>query len=340
MSRGSKFVVCGAGAWGTAMALHCARLGLDTTLCPRREDQAVALRTEGENNEYLPGFALPPELAIEADLDMALAGAAVVFLGAPSYALRGWCERIAASNTGGAGVGEGPLFVSLAKGLELESRKTPCGIVQDALAGAAVGCLSGPTFAGEVAAGKPTAMTLAFHRADEAAAARLQEAISGKNLRVYLSDDLAGVELGGCLKNVYAVAAGCCQGLRLGDNALASLLTRAVAEMVRVGQNLGARAETFYGLSGFGDLVATCHGSWSRNRTFGEAIAKGRSASAIIATQRTAVEGYRTAKSFHETCQAAGIDAPILEQVYRICYEDKPPMQAMVDLMTRDLKRE
>ncbi len=339
MRRPAKILVCGAGAWGTAMALHCARLGLSVTLCPRREEQAAALREKRENADYLPGFALPPELEIEAQLDQALAGADAIFLGAPSYALRDWCERIEASNTY-RNAGSRPLFVSLAKGLELQSHKTPCGIAQDALPGASVGCLSGPTFAGEVAAGKPTAMTLAFHRADEASAQALQEAISGPNLRVYLSDDLAGVELGGCLKNVYAIAAGCCQGLQLGDNAHASLLTRAVAEMVRVGQNLGAKAETFYGLSGFGDLVATCHGSWSRNRTFGETIAKGRSAGSIIAAQKTAVEGYRTAKSFHERCLEAGIDAPILEQVYCICYENKPPLQALVDLMSRDLKRE
>ncbi len=205
---------------------------------------------------------------------------------------------------------------------------------------AIVGSLSGPTFAGEVAAGKPTAMALAFANADVDVVERLQGTVSGPNLRVYLSSDLSGVELGGCLKNVYAIAAGCCQGLGLGDNALATLLTRAVAEMVRVGQCLGAQAETFYGLSGFGDLVATCHGEWSRNRTFGEAIAKGRSASAIIASQKTAVEGYRTAKSFHEECWKDGIDAPILEQVYRICYENKPPMEALGDLMSRDLKRE
>lgn len=339
MSDPLKITVIGAGAWGTAMALHCERQGLATTLVARRPEQATAMQEARENLDYLPGYPFGPELQIELNLEKALSGADVVFLGAPSYALRSWCERIGELGTQRL-CGEEALFVSLAKGLEVSTGLTPCGIVKTALPEAHVGSLSGPTFAGEVAAGKPTAMTLAFSGESEAMAIRLQNAISGPNLRVYASHDLKGVELGGCLKNVYAIAAGCCQGLGLGDNALASLLTRAVAEMVRVGAGLGAKQETFYGLSGFGDLVATCHGDWSRNRTFGEDIAKGRAAAEIVASQKTAVEGYRTAKAFHQQCLSSGIDAPILEQVYQICYEAKPPMKALGDLMSRDLKRE
>lgn len=338
MSEPLKISVCGAGAWGTSMALHCERQGLATTLMARRPEQATAMRADRENKDYLPGYPFGESLSVTSDLRAALADADVIFLGAPSYALRQWSQQIAQLESGI--VKKTALFVSLAKGLELETRKTPCGIVKEELPGAIVGSLSGPTFAGEVAAGKPTAMTLAFEDCHVAEIERLQNAISGPNLRVYASSDLKGVELGGCLKNVYAIAAGCCQGLKLGDNALASLLTRAVAEMVRVGQALGANLETFYGLSGFGDLVATCHGDWSRNRTFGEAIAKGRTAAEIIAQQKTAVEGYRTAKAFHQECQSKAIDAPILEQVYRICYESKPPLQALGDLMSRDLKKE
>lgn len=338
MSDPLKISVCGAGAWGTSIALHCERQGLETTLVARRPEQATAMIADRENKEYLPGYSFGSTLQVTADLAKGLAGADVIFLGVPSYALRDWCRCIAALDAGV--VGASALFVSLSKGLELETRKTPCGIVQEELPDAIVGSLSGPTFAGEVAAGKPTAMTLAFAHCDVVLRERLQNAISGPNLRVYASDDLRGVELGGCLKNVYAIAAGCCQGLKLGDNALASLLTRAVAEMVRVGQSLGAKLETFYGLSGFGDLVATCHGEWSRNRTFGETLASGRTAAEIIAHQKTAVEGYRTAKAFHEECRSRGIDAPILEQIYLICYEDKPPMKALGDLMSRDLKKE
>lgn len=338
MSEPLKVTVVGAGAWGTAMALHCERQGLSTTLVARRREQVETMRRERENKDYLPGYPFGDGLVVEEDLGAALDEADVVFLGAPSYALREWCGRIEALNTGGRFDRE--LFVSLAKGLEVETGLTPCGIASAAMPNALVGCLSGPTFAGEVAAGKPTAMTLAFEKTAEAKALALQNAVSGPNLRVYASHDLQGVELGGCLKNVYAIAAGCCQGLGLGDNALASLLTRAVAEMVRVGASLGAKLETFYGLSGFGDLVATCHGDWSRNRTFGEDIARGRAAAEIVASQKTAVEGYRTAKAFHNRCCERKIDAPILEQVYQICYEAKPPLQALGDLMSRDLKRE
>ncbi len=337
MDDRSKVAVLGAGAWGTSVALHCERLGLDVALAPRRLEQAQAMRESRENLEYLPGFAFGAGLRIVEDPVSALDGATVVFLGAPSYALRDWCRRIREVDTNRW---QSPLFVSLAKGLELETRGTPCDIVREELPEAKLACLSGPTFATEVAAAKPTAMTLAFATSARQEAEQLQQMVSGPNLRVYLSEDLRGVELGGCLKNVYAIAAGCCQGLQLGDNALASLLTRAVAEMVRVGATLGAKPETFYGLSGFGDLVATCHGTWSRNRTFGEAIAKGGGAAQIIGSQKTAVEGYRTAKSFHQECVAKSIEAPILEQVYRICYEDKPPLQALGDLMSRDLKRE
>ncbi|MBD5781367.1 NAD(P)-dependent glycerol-3-phosphate dehydrogenase [Pelagicoccus sp. NFK12] len=338
MCESLKITVCGAGAWGTAMALHCERQGLDTTLLARRTEQARSMAAERENKDYLPGYAFGPGLKVSDDLAAALSGADVIFMGVPSYALRDWCRRIARLDTGV--LKPSALFVSLAKGLELETQKTPCEIIKDELPTAIVGSLSGPTFAGEVAAGKPTAMTLAFGDCLEGQIESLQNAVSGPNLRVYASRDLRGVELGGCLKNVYAVAAGCCQGLRLGDNALASLLTRAVAEMVRVGQALGASLETFYGLSGFGDLVATCHGDWSRNRTFGEELASGRTAAEIIESQKTAVEGYRTASAFHSICRRDGIDAPILDQVYQICYEAKPPMKALADLMSRDLKKE
>ncbi|MBC2607041.1 NAD(P)H-dependent glycerol-3-phosphate dehydrogenase [Pelagicoccus albus] len=338
MSKPLNITVCGAGAWGTAMALHCERQGMSTTLVARRPEQATQMSRERENTDYLPGHAFGSGLKVSSDLDEALGDADVIFLGAPSYALRDWCARIAQLESGI--LKSDALLVSLAKGLEVSSGKTPCGIIKEELPASIVGCLSGPTFAGEVAQGKPTAMTLAFGDDCGIQVQALQNAISGPNLRVYASSDLQGVELGGCMKNVYAIAAGCCQGLGLGDNALASLLTRAVAEMVRVGLDLGASLETFYGLSGFGDLVATCHGEWSRNRTFGEEIAKGSSAAEIISNQKTAVEGYRTAKAFHLACSSRSIEAPILEQVYQICYESKPPMQALNDLMTRDLKKE
>jgi glycerol-3-phosphate dehydrogenase (NAD(P)+) len=202
------------------------------------------------------------------------------------------------------------------------------------------GALTGPTNAAEVARGLPAAMVLGAGRDAQAWLADVQAALSGPTLRVYTSDDLAGVEYGGCLKNIYAIAAGCAAGLGLGDNANAALLTRALAEMVRVGAALGARPETFYGLSGFGDLVATCHGAWSRNREFGQRIGEGRSAAELIAHRKTVVEGYRTTESFHGLCVERKIDAPILREMHAILFEGKAPALALHTLMLRGLKRE
>lgn len=335
MSNIRRVVICGAGAWGTAIALHLARQGCQVALLPRRGEQSRAICASRENGSYLPGFTLPDEIQVAELEQTSLDDVSAVFLASPSYALKDWLERIRAVGLGGGS----RLFISLAKGLELNTLETPCQMIAEALPGSLVASLSGPTFAGEVAEGKPAAMTLGCE-SDDPIVGEIQLALSGPSMRIYLSHDLQGVELGGCLKNVYAIAAGCCQGLALGDNALAALLTRALAEMVRVGVALGARMETFYGLSGFGDLVATCHGEWSRNRTFGEAIARGKSAREIISSQRTAVEGYRTSRSFHEMLSQKGIEAPILDQVYRVLYEDKPPIAALDDLMCRELKRE
>jgi glycerol-3-phosphate dehydrogenase (NAD(P)+) len=164
--------------------------------------------------------------------------------------------------------------------------------------------------------------------------------MSSPTLRIYTSDDLAGVEYGSCLKNIYAIAAGCCDGLRLGDNSKAALITRSLAEMVRVGGALGARPETFYGLSGFGDLVATCHGGWSRNREFGQRLGEGRSAAELIANRKTVVEGYQTTQAFAELCMQKSIEAPILQEMHAILFTGKKPRAALESLMTRELKRE
>jgi glycerol-3-phosphate dehydrogenase (NAD(P)+) len=231
-------------------------------------------------------------------------------------------------------------LVSLAKGLEATTHLRPSEIIQEVLPGSRVATLSGPSNAEEVALGMPTAVVLASNQIHGERISELQAALSARSFRVYASDDLTGVELGGCLKNIYAIAAGCCDGLKLGDNAKSAMLTRALSEMVRLGQLLGARAETFYGLGGFGDLVATAHGSWSRNRTFGQRIAEGTPARVLIENRRTVVEGYRSALSFFELCRTRGIEAPILAEVHAILYADKPPAAALQSLMSRELKRE
>lgn len=329
-----NFVVVGAGAWGTAFALHLVRAGHGVTLLPRRAEQAEALTARRENTDYLPGIPLPPELRIGTPPADGLGTADIVILACPAQALRDTCGRVRA----GLGGNAPRMIVSLAKGLETGTHLRPSEIIGDLLPMSPAASLSGPTNAAEVARGLPAAMVLAAGAA--APLAEVQAAISGATLRVYTSDDLPGVEFGGSLKNIYAIAAGCCDGLRLGDNTKAALLTRSLAEMVRVGTTLGARAETFYGLSGFGDLVATCHGAWSRNRAFGAEIGAGRTAAELLADRRTVVEGYKTAQSFHGLCVDRRIDAPILREVYAILFEDKRPADALNALMTRGLKPE
>jgi glycerol-3-phosphate dehydrogenase (NAD(P)+) len=331
-----NFAVLGAGAWGTAFAQHLARLGHATVLVPRRPEQAVMLAAARENTDYLPGIPLPPELRIVSHLPAALADADLVFLACPAQALRETCTRVRASLAASAGP---PRLVSLAKGLELGTHLRPSQVIASVLPEALVGALTGPTNAAEVARGLPAAMVLAFARV-AAISGEIQAAISSASLRVYTSDDLPGLEFGGALKNIYAIAAGCCEGLGLGDNAKAALLTRALAEMVRVGTALGARPETFYGLSGFGDLVATCHGGWSRNRQFGQLIGEGARAAALISRRKTVVEGYETTESFAGLCVARRIEAPILSEVHAVLFADRLPADALAALMTRGLKRE
>lgn len=332
-----NIVVVGAGAWGTAFALHLSRLGHTVTLAPRRFEQALDLASTRENADYLPGFALPQSVQIGHELAPVLMEAELVLLACPSQALRETCVRV---REGLALATQLKLVVSLVKGLELGTHLRPTEVMSAVLPGRAVASLSGPTNAAEVAAGKPSAMVLAASGVDDALIAAVQAALSGPTLRVYRGDDVAGVEFGGCLKNVYAIAAGCCDGLRLGDNAKAALLTRTLAEMVRVGVALGARPETFYGLGGFGDLVATCTGAWSRNRTFGQHLGEGSKAAALIAASKSVVEGYRTTQSFYELVRERGIEAPILAEIHAILYAAKPPAEALAALMGRELKRE
>jgi glycerol-3-phosphate dehydrogenase (NAD(P)+) len=331
-----KFCVVGAGAWGTAFALHLSRGAATVALVPRRPEQAAAINAARENREYLPGIALPPGVVVEASLHRGLSGADVVLFACPAQTLRQTAANVRAALPAGA---MPRILISLAKGLELGSHMRPSQTIEETLPGAMVGALSGPTNAAEVARGLPAAMVLAA-RGDDAVIQEVQAAISGPTLRVYTTDDLPGVEFAGSLKNIYSIASGCCDGLGLGDNAKAALMTRSVTEMVRVGGSLGARRETFYGLSGFGDLVATCHGSWSRNREFGHGIGQGRSVAELLKGRRTVVEGYETTRSFAGLCEEKGIDAPILREMNAILFQGRRPGDAISALMMRELKRE
>ena len=334
--RPLKFAVIGAGAWGTAVAAQLARRGHSTHLVTRRAEHAAAITAAGENADYLPGVPLPPTLVVTSLLRVALLEADVALVASPSHALRRWCDQIRAVMHDTARL---QLFLSLVKGLEIDTHLRPSEVMAQVLPGMNVGTVTGPTNAAEVAKGLPAAMVLATMRTDDFVG-QVQAAMSGQSLRIYTSDDLAGAEFGACLKNIYAIAAGFSDGLKLGDNSKAALITRAVAEMVRVGVGLGAKPETFYGLSGIGDLMATCHGPWSRNREFGQKIGEGASVAELLAGRKTVVEGYRTTKALHDLCQQKGLTAPILAETHAILYENKKPADALRALMTRELKRE
>lgn len=334
--RPLNFAVIGAGAWGTAMAVHLARRGQHTTLVPRRPEHAAQILAAHENRDYLPGVRLPDGFLVTADLRSSLLEADVALIACPSQSLRAWCEQMRAVLHDTSRL---QLFLSLVKGLEIGTHLRPSEVMGQVLPGLNCGTLTGPTNAGEVARGLPAAMVMAAQRADEFVP-KVQAAMSGTTLRIYTSDDLAGAEYGASLKNIYAIAAGLCDGQKLGDNAKAALLTRAVTEMLRVGVALGARPDTFYGLSGFGDLVATSHGTWSRNREFGELIGAGKSVTELLAGRKTVVEGHRSTEALYALCQERGITAPILAEVYAILYQGRTPADALHALMTRELKRE
>lgn len=334
--RPLNFAVIGAGAWGTAIALHLERRGQHTTLVTRRAEHAVSIREHRENRDYLPGIKLPDAIVVTSELRSALVEADVSLIACPSQSLRTWCEQIWGVLHDTSRL---QLFLSLTKGLEIGTHLRPSEVMMQVVPSINCGTLTGPTNAAEVAKGLPAAMVMAAVLVDDFVS-QVQALMSGATLRIYLGDDLAGAEYGASLKNIYAIAAGFCDGLKLGDNSKASLLTRSLAEMVRVGQALGANKDTFYGLSGFGDLVATCHGEWSRNREFGEKIGAGKSVAELLEGRKTVVEGHRTTEALHGLCREKGIIAPILGEVYSILYQHKKPADALHALMTRELKRE
>jgi glycerol-3-phosphate dehydrogenase (NAD(P)+) len=327
-----------AGAWGTAMALHLSRCGHTVTLVPRTIEEATEMATIRENRAFFAGFKLPQSIQIALEPGPALMEAEMVIIACPSKFLRSLCGEISPYLSPSLSP-RLKIFISLCKGLEEGTNKLPATVLQESLPGHAHGVLSGPTFASQVALGQPSAIVLATD-APEDYARRVQEALSGPSLRVYTSRDMIGVELGGCLKNVYAIASGICDGLGLRDNAKAALLTRSLAEMVRVGVVLGGQKDSFYGLTGFGDLVLTCNGKESRNRSFGELFAQGVSVETLINERQMTVEGYRTCACFHSICCERGIDAPILSQIHAILFEGKSAQEALLSLMSRELKAE
>lgn len=328
----TRVAVLGGGAWGTALADHLARGGKEVTLWARDSQVVEAINTSHRSETFLPGHALAPQLRATADLADAVAAAEVVLNVVPSHAMRGVLARAADA------VPAGVTVVNASKGIEVETLTFLSGVVATTLPGRPYVMLSGPSFAEEVAGGQPTAVVAAS--SDAAAAAAAQALFSTSRFRVYTSRDVTGVEVGGAIKNVMAIAAGVLDGMGFGHNPRAALLTRGLAEMTRLGVALGAEERTFAGLAGLGDLVLTCTGGLSRNRSLGVALGRGQSLADWSRTHRSAVEGVNAARAALRLADRAGVELPITAQVAAVLFEAKPVRQAVTDLMERALKSE
>ncbi len=334
----SRVAVIGGGAWGTALALALARKGGHTIHLWANEPEVVeSIATRRVNERFLPGFEIPSSIEPTHDLKSALAGAEIIVSVMPSQHCRTLFERMAPD------LGPETLLVSCTKGLENETLLRMSEVIADALRvrkfTPRVGALSGPSFAKEVARGDPTAVTVASDDPDLARA--VQNAFNGSRFRVYTNDDVIGVELGGALKNVVAIAAGVCDGLGLGHNSVAALITRGLAEIARLVVACGGRLETMAGLAGLGDLVLTCTGDLSRNRSVGVELGKGRKLPDIIAGMHGAVaEGVFTTKAAVGLAQQKKVEMPITEQMFAILEQGKAPQQAIEELMTRAARAE
>lgn len=322
--------VLGAGGWGTALAVMAQRYGHEVALWSPFEEQMEQIRRLGENRKLLPGAPVPPEIRLTTDLAEA-ARAELVILAVPSFAIRSTAERLAPLLPPGA------LVVNAGKGLEPDTHRRFSEVLGSVLPQARVVVLSGPSHAEEVARDVPTSIISAS--ADAQAAERVQELLMNPSFRVYVNTDVTGVELGGALKNVIALAAGICDGLEVGDNTKAALMTRGLAEMARLGMTMGARAETFAGLSGMGDLIVTCGSLHSRNRRAGILIGQGHTPEEAVALVGT-VEGYHAARAAWELARSVGVEMPITEQCYRVCYEGLDVRQSIRALMGRPRRHE
>ena len=329
-----NIAVLGAGNWGTTIALLLNSKGCNVRLWEFNETLARDMINNRENKTYLKGYPIPEDIFITSSLNESIDGANIVVFVVPSSVMRGTavslneCEVL----TGDA------ILVSLSKGLEYETLKTMTDIIADEVAGHPLVALSGPCIASEVAKGMPTTIVSASKDMD--AARTIQDIFMTSSFRVYTSNDPLGVQLGGALKNIIAIAAGICDGLGFGTNAKSALMTRGIVEMTRFGALLGAKPETFNGLSGIGDLITTCMSPHSRNRRVGEELVKGKSLKAILDEMVMVAEGVPTTKAVYEYSRDNNVDMPITEQVHGILFEGVSPEKTVSELMNRDRKSE
>ncbi|MBG0790531.1 MAG: NAD(P)-dependent glycerol-3-phosphate dehydrogenase [Desulfovibrionaceae bacterium] len=329
-----KIAVLGAGAWGTTLADMLAKNGRETVLWAREPEVVAEIRATRENKTFLPGHTLSDSLLVENDPETAFADADYFLVVIPSQfirpALKGFYDILP----------DNPVIVCASKGIELNTLAPMSRVVAQSLEGKRprYASLSGPSFAAEVSENMPTSVSLGCD--DHDLGRELQEAFSTPYFRVYYTPDYRGVELGGAVKNVIAIAAGIADGLGFGHDARAALITRGLAELSRLGQAMGGQERTFMGLSGMGDLVLTCTGDLSRNRQVGLKLGQGRKLDDIVSEMKAVAEGVKTTQSLYNLSKKLEVELPITEQVYKILYEGKDPAKATIDLMSRDLKDE
>jgi len=338
MKLSDKIAVIGAGSWGTALALVLAQKVDSVVLWGHRKRHIQDLISTGYNSKYLPGIPLSEKIIPTNNLEYSVREAAVVCMVVPSYSMRDVFKALFPY------LHPGVIIVSAIKGIENSSLKTMTQVMEEIIQSSGVkqdvkvAVLSGPSFAKEVALGIPTAVTIGCKQID--CAKKLQKLFGTDKFRVYASTDVIGLEISAALKNIVALAAGICDGLGYGLNTRAALITRGLAEITRLGVFLGAEPGTFSGLSGLGDLVLTCTGDLSRNRTVGLQLGKGKKLDNILEEMHTVAEGIRTTKSVYDLTRPLNIEMPILEQVYKILYENKDCSKAVADLLTRESKVE
>ena len=325
--------VLGSGSWGTALAVHLGRTGHRTILWGIETEELLTMTRDRVNSRYLPGVTLPDRVEIEHDFARAVAEADQLLVVVPSHAFREVLERARPL------LKPGQRVAWATKGFELATGKLPHDVATEVLGtGVPTAVLSGPTFAREVGAGLPSAMVVAS--ADAEYALQLARNISGENFRAYASGDMIGVEVGGAVKNVLAIGAGISDGLGFGANTRVALITRGLAEMMRLGVALGADRDTFMGLAGLGDLVLTCTDNQSRNRRCGLLLAAGKTAEQVQAEIGQVVEGVLAARAVRDVAQRLGVEMPISEQIYRVLYQGAPAKEAVIALMGRTIRAE
>ncbi len=331
MKNKMRIAVLGDGGWGTTLAILLDKKGYDVTLWGAFPEYTAFLYKKRENVKFLRGIKIPPSIHILSDIKAAALNKEIIVLAVPSQHMRAVIRKIPKDNTG-------PVYVSAAKGIENRTLMRMSEIITDELGGVRIAVLSGPTISYEVARGMPAAAVAASK--DGATAKMVQTVFSFEHFRVYNCTDIIGVETGGSLKNIIAIAAGISDGLGFGANSKAGLLTRGLVEITRLGVAMGARKETFAGLSGLGDLVTTCVSGHGRNRWFGEQLGKGKKPGRILKDTEMAIEGAPTAKSAYQLAARYNVEMPITEQIYKILYKNKSPAAAVKDLMLRPIKPE